>query len=106
LQARLSAAHREPAALARAFAFGVDPACVHLDQAAYERQADAEPALVAPRALAAAEEHLEEVRQGFGRDAVARVGDAHHRLEPFGARLDADRAPVLGVFRGVVDEIA
>ena len=80
------------------------PPCM-LDQAAHERQADAESALRSPRRSIDLHEHVEHLRQRVRRDADAVVLDADHRLAVLAARADRDAAAVIGVLRGVVEQV-
>ena len=102
--------HREPdgegAPLARPVALGRDRPAVHLDQALHQREPDPEPAggpLDAPVHLG---EHVEDARQGRGRDADPGVPDGHDdlALAPLGGEPDA--AAPLGVLGAVGEQVA
>ena len=70
----------ELAALVRPFAAGLDGAAVHLDQAADQRQADAQAALRAGDRAVGLGEQVEDPRQQVRFDADAVVANAQHRL--------------------------
>ena len=65
--------HHELAAAAGAGAARRDAAAVHLDQAAHQRQADAQAALRAAVARIGLHEHVEHARQRLGGNADAGV---------------------------------
>ena len=78
---------------------------MHADQASHQRQADAEPALRAPRRSIDLHEHVEHLRQRVRGDADAVVLHADHRVAILAAGADRDAPAVVGVLRGVVEEV-
>ena len=67
--------HGEPAAAARPVAGAGHRSAVHLDEAAHQRQPDAEPALRAPRRRVRLHEQIEHLRQRRRVDSDAVVAD-------------------------------
>ena len=83
----------------------VDAAAVHLDQAADQGQADAEPPLGAVERAVGLGEQVEDAREQLRGDPDAGVADPDDRLVALSAGLQRDPAPRLGVLGGVVQQV-
>ncbi len=79
---------------------------MHFNQPPHHREADAKAALLAIQRPFHLREQIEDPQQHVARDADARVGHANHRVRRAGLHLHADFTTVVGVLRGVVNEIA
>ena len=82
-----------------------DAAAVQFDQAPHQRQADAQAALRAVDRDGALHEHVEHVRQQFGRNAHAGIAHAQHHVLAFVPQADIDVAAAGRVLEGVVEQV-
>src|SRR5262249_40316573 len=86
-------------------ALRLDPTAVQLDQRLGQRKAHAKSSLTPRDRLVDLCEHLEYTGELLGRDADSRVADPYDGLLALAFRLERDRAAVLGVLRGVLENI-
>ena len=98
-------ADREGRSLAAAFARRPDRAVVHLDQAARQCQADAQPAALAGEAALALDEQVEHALDQLGRHAFAAVAHLDDRGAALGPHRDVDPAARRRVLQGVVEQV-
>ena len=78
---------------------------VHLHQRADQGQPDPQPAARPRQRLVGLGEHVEDVRQQLRRDARPVVADPDHDLPPLLLGGERDLAPLVGVLRGVVQQV-
>ncbi len=103
--------NEEFAAVAGAGAARLDPAAVHLDQAAHQRQADPQAPLGAAQGPVDLGEHVEHPRQHVGGNADAGVSHRDHHftrgLTSPARHLDTapDLSARIGILGGVVEQV-
>ncbi len=97
--------HDELAAAAEPFTLRGDGAAVQLDQGAYEREADAEPALRTLIRAVRLREQIENARQHVDGNADAAVAHRHDGMVAFAAPGEPDLPAFLRVLGRVVQQV-
>ena len=103
--ARERQAHPELAAAPRSIAVDLDRAAVQMNQAAHQRQADAQTAFGALQRRGRLRKHLENLLEHLRRDTDPVVGDRDHGLIRFDSHAYLDCAARIGVLDGVAQQI-
>src|SRR5258706_2535761 len=91
---------RECAALAEAFAVGLDGSAVALDQGPHQREADAQALARALGRVVDLDEKIPYVRKPVARDADAVIAHAHHDAAKLALGAYLDTPAGVGVFHG------
>ena len=98
--------HGKDRALPFALAERFNPSAVQLDQAAHQRETDAQSALRAVDGVLGLDEQIEDAREQLAIDAGAFVRDREHGLTALGGDGHVHRLLRRGELQGVGDEIA